>query len=83
MVTLDDSNSFQIQVYVASERKNLPTCDDDCADIYADYESSHQIRQEYPGLCMFDFDQIMELLVYHILGWNQSAQQPRPEGGAF
>ena len=83
MVTLDDSNSFQIQVYVSSQRKNLPTCYDDCADIDADYESSHRIRQEYPGLCAFDFYQITELLVYHILGWNESMQQPRPEGGAF
>ena len=74
MVTLDDSNSFWIQVYIASERKNPSTCNDDCANIDADYESSHRIHQEYPGLCMFDFDQIMELLVDHILGWNQSTQ---------
>ena len=83
MVTPDDSNSFQIQVYIASECKDLPTCNDDCANIDADYESSHQIHQEYLGLCAFDFDQIMELLVHHILGWNQSTQQPRAGGGAF
>ena len=82
-VTLDDSNSFWIQVYVDSEHENLPTCYDDCADINADYKSSHQIHQEYLGLCTFNFYQIMELLIYHILGWNESVQQPRPEGGAF
>jgi hypothetical protein len=27
--------------------------------------------------------QITELLVYHILGWDQSIQQPRMVGGAF
>ena len=83
MVTLDDSNSFRIQVYVSSQRENLPTCYDDCANIDSDYEFSHRIRQKYPGLCAFDFYQITELLVYHILGWNESRQQPRPEGGAF
>ena len=82
-ITLDGSNSFQIQVYVDSERKNPPTCYDDCADIDADFESSHRIRQEYPSLCTLDFYQITELLVYHILGWNESMQQPRLEGGAF
>ena len=83
MVTPDDSNSFWIQVYIASEHKNPPTCYNDCANIDADYESSHQLHQEYPNLCVFDFNQIIELLIYHILGWNQSAQQPRPEGGVF
>ena len=39
MVTLDDSNSFWIQVYIASQRKNPPTCNDDCANIDADNES--------------------------------------------
>ena len=82
-VTLDDSNSFQIQVYVSSDCENPPMCYDDCDKIDADYESSHWICQEYPGLCAFDFYQITELLIYHILGWNESAQQPRPEGGAF
>ena len=83
MVTLDDSNSFWIQVYVNSDHKNPPTCYDDCDKIDADYKSSHRIHQEYLGLCAFDFYQITELLIYHILGWNESAQQPRPEGGAF
>ena len=82
-VTLDDSNSFWIQVNIASKHKDPPTCNDDCANINADYESSHQTHQEYLGLCAFNFDQIMELLVHHILGWNQSAQQPRLGGGAF
>ena len=66
-VTPDDRNVFRIQVYIASECKTLHTCNDDCADINADYESSHQICQENPGLCVFDFDQIKELLIYHIL----------------
>ena len=82
-VTPDDSNCFRIQVYVASKCKAPPTCSDDCAKIDADYESSHKIRQEYPGLCAFDYDQITELLIYHILGWDQTEQQPKPGGGAF
>ena len=83
MVTPDDSNFFWIQVYVSSNHENPPTCYDDFANIDADYKSSHRIHQEYLGLCTFDFYQITKLLIYHILGWNESTQQPRPEGGAF
>ena len=47
MVTLDDSNSFQIQVYIATKHKDQPSCYDDCSKIDADYEYSHKNHQEY------------------------------------
>ena len=83
MVTPEDKNSFRIQVYIATKHRDLPSCYDVCSKIDANYECSHKIHREYLGLCAFSFDQIMELLVYHILGWDQSPQQPRPGSGAF
>jgi hypothetical protein len=77
-VTPDDSNSFRIQVYVDSEGENPPTCYDDCADIDADYESSHRIHQEYPGLCAFDFTRLRNCSFITFLdGMNPRSSQDR------
>jgi hypothetical protein len=82
-VTPDDSNCFCIQVYVLSTCPEPPTCSSDLAYIDADYEMSHKLQQEYPGLCAFDFQQITELIFEHILGWDQAKQKTKLEGGAF
>jgi hypothetical protein len=82
-VTPDDSNCFHINIYVLSKCKDPPTCLDDLAGIDADFEMSHKIRQEYPGLCAFDFQQITELLFAHIFGWDEANQKSKPGGGAF
>ena len=82
-VTPDDSNCFRINIYVLSKCKDPPTCLDDLAGIDADFEMSHKIRQEFPGLCAFDFQQITELLFAHILGWDEATQKSKPGGGAF
>ena len=82
-VTPDDGNSFCIQIYVLNDCEDPPTTSDDMADIDADFEMTHQMRQEFPGLCAFNFDQITALLIEHVLGWNQDTQEPKPEGGAF
>ena len=82
-VTPDDSNCFRIKIYVLSKCKHPPTCLDDLADINADFEMTQKLRQEYPGLCAFDFQQISELFFAHILGWDEETQQSKPGGGAF
>ena len=82
-VTPDDGNSFRIQIYVLYDCKDPPKTSDDLKDIDADFEMTHKMRQDFPGFCAFDFDQITALLIEHVLGWDQKKQQPKPEGGAF
>jgi len=82
-VTPDDGNSFCIKVYVLYNCENPPTPFDNMADIDADFEMSQAMRQDFPGFCAFDFDQITALLIKHVLGWDQELQQSKPEGGAF
>jgi hypothetical protein len=40
-------------------------------------------RQHFPGLCAFDFDQISNLVIDWIIGWDQSEGAMKETGGAF
>jgi hypothetical protein len=49
----------------------------------ADHNLSVKIRQDYPGLCAFDFQQITVLVIKGILGWDRKNQVSYPKGGLF
>jgi hypothetical protein len=52
--------------------------------VMADHDLSVKIWQDYPGLCAFHFQQITELVVECILGWDQKNQFCiHPKGSAF
>jgi hypothetical protein len=57
----------------------------DMSVIHSDFTATPltELRQEFPGLCAFDFQQITELLFAHILGWDEATQKSKPGGGAF
>jgi len=50
--------------------------------VTADHDSM-KIWQDYPRLCAFDFQQITQLVIKCILGWDQKNQISYPKGGAF
>jgi hypothetical protein len=83
-VTPDDSNCLRIQIYVQHKCDNPPdpmTATHE--ELTADFDLSVQFRQHYPGMCAFDFQQITELMIEHILGWNRAEQVSYEGGGAF
>jgi hypothetical protein len=83
-VTPDDSNCLRIRIYIEHESDNLPnsrSASDE--EVKADHDMSVQLMQDYPGLCAFDFQQITELMIEHILGWDRKRQVSYPTGGAF
>jgi hypothetical protein len=83
-VSPDDSNCLRIQIYVQHKCGDPPDpriATDD--EIKADYDLSVQLRQIYPGMCAFDFQQIIELMIEHILGWDRKNQVSYNNGGAF
>jgi hypothetical protein len=42
------------------------------------------IRTKYPGLCAFEFDSnIIQITIEHLLGWDQSKNQNKPNHGIF
>ena len=82
-ITPDDSNQFRIKIYAFGETGPPPTLNDPEATIKADFEMAVDLRQKYPGLCAFDFQQITDLFIEHFLGWDKLEQKSKPEGGAF
>jgi hypothetical protein len=68
-ITPDDSNCLQIKIYIEHKSNNSP--DPRSAseeEVEANIEMSVKLCQDYPGLCAFDFQQIPELMIKHILG---------------
>ena len=83
-VTPDDGNCIRLQIYVKHECDDPPdsmTATDD--EIKADFDLCIKLRQDYPGLCAFDFQQITELMIEHLFGWNRKEQVSHANGGAF
>jgi hypothetical protein len=81
---LTASNCLQIKIYIEHESNKLPdarSASDE--EVKADFDMSVQLRQDYPGLCAFDFQQITELMIKHILGWDRINQVSYSNGGAF
>jgi hypothetical protein len=63
-VTPDDSNCLGIRVYAEHKADHLPhifSATDE--QVTADYNFSVKVRQDYPRLCAFDFQQITELFI--------------------
>jgi hypothetical protein len=70
-VTPDDGNSVWIQIFVQNKADKAPNpMLASNEDIKADFDLSIERRQIYPGFCAFDFQQITELMIQYILGWD-------------
>lgn len=82
-VTPDDGNCFRIQIYANHQIYEPPNVDDPSDAITADFDMSIHVREQYPGLCAFDFNQITELLIEHILGWDAETHASKADGGMF
>jgi hypothetical protein len=84
-ITPDDSNCLQIKIYIEHKSNTSPDpCSTSDKEVEANINVSVKLRQDYPGLCAFDFQQITELLmIKHILRWDQINQVSHPNGGAF
>jgi hypothetical protein len=83
-VTPDDSNCLCIRVYAEHKADRLPhifSATD--KQVMADYNFSVKVRQDYPASCTFDLQQIRELFLELILGWDKKNQISKPDGGAF
>jgi hypothetical protein len=84
MVMPDDSNCLRLQVYTQHKLAEVPDpMSASNKEIKADFDLSIQLRQIYPGLCAFDFHQIHEMMIEHILGWNRQEVVSHEGGGVF
>jgi hypothetical protein len=51
--------------------------------VRADIELSFKLRQDYPGLCALEFNEITNLIIDHVLGWDRENKTSKEQGGAF
>ena len=82
-VTPDDNGSFRIKVNACKESAGPPDINDALADIKLDADIAREIREQYPGLCDFDFENILDLVIKHLIGWDESTGVANDTGGAF
>lgn len=82
-VTPEDSESFRIEVYACGESRAPPKPNADIKAVNDNVTTGRELRQNYPGLCAFDFDQLTRLIIDHVLGWDSKNQCSKPQGGAF
>ena len=81
--TPQDDNSFRLKIYVQHRSGEPPTVAASDDLIEADIELSIRMRQEYPGLCAFEFQEVTDLLIEHVFGWDCKSKQSKPNGGIF
>ena len=82
-VTPDDGNSFRLEVYVRGRNSELPTLSDPGEVIDSNVAQTLKWRQEFPGLCSFEFEQITSVIIDHILGWDVDINRSKQNGGIF
>jgi hypothetical protein len=49
---------------------NPPNVDSPAEDIEADLDITLNLQEKYPSLTVFDFQQITEMMIEHIIGWD-------------
>ena len=43
----------------------------------------HRTRINYPGLCAYFFECVLDTILQEVVGWDVAADEPREEGGMF
>jgi hypothetical protein len=48
-----------------------------------DANATGEIQEQYPSLCDFDFENILDLVIKHLIGWDESTGVANDSGGVF
>ena len=83
-VTPDDNNIFRLKVHANPNERNP------CTDLTMDEEQClmefkfrSKLRTDYSGLSAFDFESMMDIVVKHIIGWDDEEHGATEDGGVF
>ena len=84
-VTPDDETSFFILVYSLNSSTHCGfdpnNMNDEELGKYATLR--HKLRIEFPGLCAYFFEKVLSIVIKYVVGWDEEANGPMPEGGIF
>ena len=82
-VTPCDECSFCVRLYATCKEHKLPNITDinDQSRCLLDFEARKKWREKYPGACTMEYENIVQIVIKAIIGWNQSEQ--KGYNGAF
>jgi hypothetical protein len=84
-ITPDDQRNYRIVVYALPEGKidafgKVDVNDLTQEEIMADFKVRQDARSQHPGLCAEEYARIMELVIRHILNWDDEAGKSKGSG---
>lgn len=84
-VVPDDLNSFYILVYSANANAHKAVDPANMTDQELKKFATlrEKIRMEYPGICAFYFEQVLDIVIEQVLGWDQTNGRPTERPGLF
>ena len=76
-VTPCDECSFRVRLYATCKEHKLPNIFDisDQSKCLLDFEARKKWRGKYPGACAMEYENIVQIVIRVIIGWNQSEQK--------
>lgn len=83
-ITPDDENSFLIEVYIGradEQAKSVEETSDE--ELQWQAKKRTAFRLEFPGLCAFFYQTVVDIVIEEIIGWDLKSNRARTEGGLF
>ena len=88
MLTVTPEDGFNIRIRAAAgghkgqeEPPDYRTATEAAIGKYA--KECLRVRPTYPGLCSWDFEQVLDVTIEHLLGWDRVKKQNKKEHGLF
>ena len=83
-VTPDDENSLLIQVMSQNSiDDDTPIAEMTDAELEKRGVKRNELRINYPGICSFYYELMMDIVLEEVLGWDTELWQPKLEPGLF
>ena len=86
-ISPDDHFNYRIRILAADSKKGasaIPEHDTENIQTLADFDvECGSIRQMYPGLCAYDFEQVLAITIEHLLGWDVGGRCNNDIEGVF
>jgi len=79
-VTPDDENSFLVQMYsqvTVDDNRPIATLSD--SDLIVRAKQRTQLRIQYPGICAYFFEAVLDIVIEEVIGWDLQKERPRDD----
>ena len=82
-ITPCDECSFRVRLYATCKEHKIPNVEDimNQSKCLVDFEARKCWRAKYPGACAIEYENIVQIVIKVLIGWNQSEQ--KGIGGIF